>query len=98
MLANQDHYAPAQMYCVLCFLSYLQDQLNTEASYLGIVLFSTERHCTNMTVRYAVHLPLGWKYFVFVACLAFDPFSFITFVRYCSVATLRQVVFFFGEE
>ena len=33
-----------------------------------------------------------------VSCLALDPFFFITFfVRYCSVTTLQQLIFF-GEE
>ena len=82
MLAIQAYYAPAQMYrTVLCFLllSYLQDLLNTEPMYLDIELFSTERLYTKMTIRYAVHMLLRGKYFVIVACLALNPFSFINF-------------------
>ena len=78
-------------------LSYLQDPLNTEPKYLVIVLFSTEKLYTNMAVRYAVHVPLGRTYFVFVACLALNP-CFLIFVRYCSVTTQKQVVIFFDEE
>ena len=37
---------------------YLQDPLQTEPMYLVIVLFTTERLYTHMTVKYTVHVSL----------------------------------------
>ena len=70
-----------QLRCIsFCAPELFARPTEQELMYLVIVLFSTERLNTNMTVLNAVHVSLGQKYFVIVACLAVDPFSFNTFL------------------
>ena len=54
-------------------------QHRTNVHVFSHCIIQYRRLYTNMTVQYAVHVLLGWKYLVILACLAPDPFSFISF-------------------